>query len=63
MGLSAVRQSGLSKARIEPLTDGIFATVMTVLVLGLRSPALGLSEGALNSQISQPRTEYSGLCI
>ena len=53
MGLSAIRQAGLSKARIEALTDGIFATVMTVLVLGLRSPATNLSEGDLKSQIFQ----------
>lgn len=53
MGLSAIGQAGLSKARIEALTDGIFATVMTVLVLGLRSPALGLSEVDLKVQIFQ----------
>ena len=53
MGLSAIREAGLSKARIEALTDGIFATVMTVLVLGLRSPAANLSEGDLKTQIFQ----------
>jgi TMEM175 potassium channel family protein len=53
LGISAIRQAGLSKARIEALTDGIFATVMTVLVLGLRSPSLGLSEPDLKTQIFQ----------
>jgi TMEM175 potassium channel family protein len=41
----------LTKTRIEALTDGIFATVMTVLVLGLTVPAAGLSEVELASQI------------
>ncbi len=31
---------GLSKGRIEALTDGIFATVMTVLVLSLSIPSI-----------------------
>ncbi len=30
---------GLSKTRIEALTDGVFATLMTVLVLGLALPS------------------------
>jgi len=36
------RQSvpGLSKERLESLTDGIFATVMTVLVLSLSVPVI-----------------------
>ena len=51
MGLSALRQVGLSKARVEALTDGIFATVMTVLVLGLRTPIANLSESDLRSQV------------
>ena len=38
MGISAIVQAGLTKTRIEALTDGIFATVMTVLVLGLSLP-------------------------
>ena len=42
----------MNKARIEALTDGIFATVMTVLVLGLRVPAQNLSELELASQIA-----------
>ena len=51
MGLSALRQVGLSKARVEALTDGIFATVMTVLVLGLRTPIANLSESDLRSEV------------
>ncbi len=36
---AAITQAlGLGKSRIEALTDGIFATLMTVLVLGLRLP-------------------------
>lgn len=50
MGLSAIRQAGLSKARVEALTDGIFATVMTVLVLGLRTPIANLSEFDLKNE-------------
>ena len=51
MGLSAVAKVGLSKGRLEALTDGIFATVMTVLVLGLRTPAAGLSQSDLLAEI------------
>src|SRR3989449_7843229 len=51
MGISAILQAGLTKTRIEALTDGIFATVMTVLVLGLTVPAANLSEPELASQI------------
>lgn len=51
LGLSAIRQTGLSKARVEALTDGIFATVMTILVLTLRTPMSGLSDSGLTSQI------------
>jgi TMEM175 potassium channel family protein len=51
MGLSSIRQVGLSKGRVEALADGIFATVMTVLVLGLRTPIAGLSQSDLQSQI------------
>jgi uncharacterized membrane protein len=51
LALSGVLQAGLTKTRIEALTDGIFATVMTVLVLGLTVPAANLSEPELASQI------------
>jgi len=51
MAISGLRQSGLTKARIEALADGIFATVMTILVLGLRGPVANLSESDLRSQI------------
>jgi len=41
---AAIAQTlGLSKSRIEALTDGIFATLMTVLVLGLALPPPGTS--------------------
>lgn len=40
VGLAASIIRGLGKGRVEALTDGIFATVMTVLVLGLRVPTV-----------------------
>lgn len=43
MAFTGLREAGLTKARIEALTDGIFATVMTVLVLGLRPPTIDLN--------------------
>jgi len=51
LGISGILQGGLTKARIEALTDGIFATVMTVLVLGLNLPQAGLSELRIESEI------------
>ena len=51
MGISGIVQTGLTKARIEALTDGIFATVMTVLVLALSLPQAGLKEPDLESAI------------
>lgn len=41
----------MTKTRIEALTDGIFATVMTVLVLGLSLPQVNLSESDLQGEI------------
>lgn len=41
---------GLGKERLEALTDGIFATVMTVLVLTLSVPVL--ASGASNAQVA-----------
>jgi len=38
LAFAGLRQEGLTKARIEALTDGIFATVMTILVLTLHVP-------------------------
>lgn len=38
--------NGVSKARIEALTDGIFAIVMTILVLEIAVPPLSHSEAA-----------------
>src|SRR5438093_13243392 len=49
--MSGIVPGGLTKARIEALTDGIFATVMTVLVLGLSLPQAGLSESGLEGEI------------
>jgi TMEM175 potassium channel family protein len=51
LGISALAQAGLTKTRIEALTDGIFATVMTVLVLGLSLPQVNLSESDLQGEI------------
>jgi uncharacterized membrane protein len=46
--LSSERSSvpGLGKERLEALTDGIFATVMTVLVLSLSVPVITNATGA-----------------
>jgi len=41
---------GLGKQRLGALTDGIFATVMTVLVLSLSIPVI--APGASNAQIA-----------
>jgi uncharacterized membrane protein len=41
---------GLRKGRLEALTDGIFATVMTVLVLSLRIPVI--ASNVTGSQLS-----------
>jgi len=45
---------GLSKARLEALSDGIFATVMTVLVLSLSVPVITTQESssALNADVT-----------
>jgi uncharacterized membrane protein len=37
-----IHASGLSKARVETLTDGIFAIAMTLLVLGIEVPQAGI---------------------
>ncbi|PWU81705.1 MAG: hypothetical protein DLM72_05540 [Candidatus Nitrosopolaris wilkensis] len=37
---------GVSKARIETLTDGVFAIVMTILVLDIVVPHLSHSEAS-----------------
>ena len=41
---------GLGKERLEALTDGIFATVMTVLVLSLSVPVI--ASGATNADVA-----------
>jgi uncharacterized membrane protein len=41
---------GLGKERLEALTDGIFATVMTVLVLTLSVPVI--ANGASNAEVA-----------
>jgi len=51
LAFTGLRQEGLTKARIEALTDGIFATVMTILVLGLRVPQLNVPESSLSKEI------------
>ncbi len=42
--------AGMSKSRLESLTDGIFATVMTVLVLSLSVPVI-TSSSAISSYL------------
>ncbi len=55
MAFTGLREAGLTKARIEALTDGIFATVMTVLVLGLKAPTVDLSTpgASLSNELSK----------
>jgi uncharacterized membrane protein len=38
--MSVESNPGLSKARIEALSDGIFAIAMTLLILDVRLPAI-----------------------
>ena len=47
--------AGLSKSRVEGLTDGIFSTVMTVLVLSLSIPVIAssTSSSAVQQQLIQ----------
>jgi uncharacterized membrane protein len=42
-------ETGLSKNRVELLTDGIFAVVMTLLVLDIRVPQISSSHDATDS--------------
>jgi uncharacterized membrane protein len=58
--LSSKSSTGLSKGRVEALTDGIFATVMTVLVLSLSAPVItgALSNSELSSEVT---TSIQGL--
>src|SRR6266571_6728395 len=51
LAFAGLLKEGLTKARIEALTDGIFATVMTILVLGLRVPELNVPESSLYLEI------------
>ena len=51
MAFAGLRQEGLTKARIEALTDGIFATVMTILVLTLHVPQLNVPEQDLAGEV------------
>jgi uncharacterized membrane protein len=43
------RETGLSKNRVEFLTDGIFAVVMTILVLDISVPQISSSHDAIDS--------------
>ena len=51
---------GLGKGRLEALTDGIFATVMTVLVLSLSVPVVTIS-GSGSQLSSEVFTNIEGL--
>jgi uncharacterized membrane protein len=50
MSLDQYSIPGLGKGRLEALTDGIFATVMTVLVLSLSVPVI--ASNIAGSQLS-----------
>jgi uncharacterized membrane protein len=43
------REIGLSKKRVEFLTDGIFAVVMTLLVLDISLPQISSSHDSIDS--------------
>jgi uncharacterized membrane protein len=47
----ALALSGLSKSRIEALADGIFASVMTVLILSLSIPTMAASNQATQQNL------------
>src|SRR6266566_2378248 len=53
MSLDQSSIPGLGKGRLEALTDGIFATVMTVLVLSLSVPVIasGVTGPNLSSEV------------
>src|SRR2546425_11381086 len=53
MSLDQSSIPGLGKGRLEALTDGIFATVMTVLVLSLSVPVIAsnLTGSQLSSEV------------
>lgn len=51
MNSEAKRVGGLPKNRLETLADGIFAIVMTILVLDLRVPEV-LGPGGLSSELA-----------
>src|SRR6267378_5005187 len=53
MSLDQSSIPGLGKGRLEALTDGIFATVMTVLVLSLSVPVIasGVTGSRLSSEV------------
>jgi len=53
MSLDQSSIPGLGKGRLEALTDGIFATVMTVLVLSLSVPVMasGVTGLKLSSEV------------
>ena len=53
MSLDQSSIPGLGKGRLEALTDGIFATVMTVLALSLSVPAIAssISRSQLSSEV------------
>src|SRR5919202_2857954 len=46
-------ETGLSKKRIEALTDGIFAVVMTLLVLDISVPQISSSHFAISNVVAE----------
>ena len=60
MGAEPSSLPGLSKGRLEALTDGIFATVMTVLVLSLSVPIV-TSSGSGTQLSSAVLSDIEGL--
>jgi uncharacterized membrane protein len=49
-------ETGLSKNRIEALTDGVFAVVMTLLVLDMSLPQITLSHYNVGSLAAETET-------
>ena len=46
-------ETGLSKKRVELLTDGIFAVVMTILVLEISVPQISSSHDAIDGAAAE----------
>ena len=61
--METTTERGLSKTRIEALSDGIFAFAMTLLILDVKIPSLEPGQEAeLPRRLAGGRTPIPGLC-